>query len=91
MGAWVSFLAVFVLILVALGGSQNAGLQTVFGVVVPYLAVLTFFVVPAAFYLFERKRVAQVETAADSSVEAAAEELERTLPPRAAQLEEHLG
>jgi len=44
MGAWVSFFAVFVLILIGLGGAQNAGLQTVFGVVVPYLAVLTFFV-----------------------------------------------
>lgn len=44
MGAWVSFFAVFVLILIGLGGSQAAGLQIFFGVVVPYLAVLTFFV-----------------------------------------------
>jgi nitrate reductase gamma subunit len=44
MGAWVSFFAVFVLILIGLGGAQTAGLQIFFGVVVPYLAVLTFFV-----------------------------------------------
>ena len=44
MGAWVSFFAVFVLILIGLGGAQTAGLRTFFGVVVPYLAVLTFFV-----------------------------------------------
>jgi [DsrC]-trisulfide reductase subunit M len=35
---------VFVLILIGLGGAQTAGLQIFFGVVVPYLAVLTFFV-----------------------------------------------
>jgi len=44
MGAWVAFFAVFVLILIGLGGAQTAGLQIFFGVVVPYLAVLTFFV-----------------------------------------------
>jgi nitrate reductase gamma subunit len=44
MGAWVSFFAVFVIILIGLGGAQTAGLQMFFGVVVPYLAVLTFFV-----------------------------------------------
>ncbi len=44
MGAWVSFFAVFVLILIGLGGAQTASLRIFFGVVVPYLAVLTFFV-----------------------------------------------
>jgi len=44
MGAWVSFFAVFFLIVIGLGGAQTAGLQIFFGVVVPYLAVLTFFV-----------------------------------------------
>lgn len=44
MGAWVSFSAVLVLILIGWGGAQGRGLQFLFGVVVPYLAVLTFFV-----------------------------------------------
>src|SRR5512139_329298 len=44
MGAWVSFFAVFFLIVIGLGGAQTTGLQIFFGVVVPYLAVLTFFV-----------------------------------------------
>ena len=44
MGAWVSFSAVVVLILIGLGGAQTAGLRIFFGVVVPYLALLTFFV-----------------------------------------------
>jgi nitrate reductase gamma subunit len=43
MGAWVSFFAVLVLILIGWGGAQAGGLQILFGVVVPYLAVLTFF------------------------------------------------
>jgi nitrate reductase gamma subunit len=43
MGAWVSFFAVLVLILIGWGGAQARGLQILFGVVIPYLALATFF------------------------------------------------
>jgi len=43
MGAWVSFFAVFVIIFIAWGGVQAPGLRGIFGVVIPYLAMLTFF------------------------------------------------
>jgi nitrate reductase gamma subunit len=44
MGAWISFFAVLVLILIAWVGVQGLGLSMVFGIIVPYLAVVTFFV-----------------------------------------------
>ncbi|MBW1981712.1 MAG: sulfate reduction electron transfer complex DsrMKJOP subunit DsrM [Deltaproteobacteria bacterium] len=44
MGAWFSFISVVVLILVAWVGVKGMGLYTLFGIIVPYLAVLTFLV-----------------------------------------------
>jgi nitrate reductase gamma subunit len=41
MGIWVSFFAVIALIVIPLVGAQGAG-QYLFGIVIPYLAVLTF-------------------------------------------------
>lgn len=41
MGIWVSFFAVIALVLIPLVGAQGAG-QYVFGIVIPYLAVLLF-------------------------------------------------
>ncbi len=42
MNTWFSLLVVLILVLVAMMGVQVAGLQVVFGVVVPYLALITF-------------------------------------------------
>ena len=41
MGIWVSFFAVIALVVIPLVGAQGAG-QYLFGIVIPYLAVLTF-------------------------------------------------
>jgi len=42
MGAWFSFISVVVLILVAWVGVKGMGLYTLFGIIVPYLAVSVF-------------------------------------------------
>lgn len=42
MGAWFSFMAVVVLILIAWLGVQGAGLYTLFGIAIPYVAVIAF-------------------------------------------------
>ncbi len=56
-----------------LGGGQGSEFGQRMGVVmlggILFSAVLTFFVVPAAFYLFERKRVAQLERARETAPE----------------------
>ena len=43
MGIWVSFFAVIALVVIPLVGAQGAG-QYLFGIVIPYLAVLTFII-----------------------------------------------